>query len=217
VFRRSIGGGWLMVSGPSPSIGGGGIERLLEVVDLSRPLLFLRPGDETDLGIDSWLWDLEALLEIPLNQVNLDEVDDPALIRLWREAGMVITAGEQEGSWQNLLSTRLSLLQSELTLNPDQVLWFAGCAGTSLGEWVYSHTLALISAGVGWLPGAIILQEEDALGEIGPVQAILRNQPRSYALNLLGGATIAIGPEGEIELWGAPNPAIVLGLGWGDM
>ena len=215
VFRRAVGGGWLIVSGPTPSIGDDSVERLLEVVDLSRPILVIRPQDAILLEIDQWVLDLEALLEIPLTYLELDVVDDHELITQCQEAGLVIIAAEDDFPLASLIK-RIASNQSEFALDRNQILWFVGTAGMTLGDWAYNVTTDQTIEGMGWLPGAVILHQMGGLAEMEPVQEILRNHHRSYALNLLGDATIALGPEGEIELWGSPQPSIVLGHGWGE-
>lgn len=215
VFRRAHSEGWLILSGPIPTIANARIERLLEVINLSRPLLVIHLQGTPSLEIEQWAMDLEALLEIPSTILDLDMVDDHILIERWQEAGLVILVAEDELVAAQSPLKRIADNPSELVLDHDQIVWFVGNAGTSLGEWTYNSSMDQILQGMGWLPGAIILNQPGGVVELEPVQEILRSQSRSYALNLIGGATIAIGPFGEIDLWGSPTPSIVLGLGWG--
>ena len=217
VFRRALSDGWLIISGPLPSIGDDSVERLLEIVNLSRPLLVIRAQGTPSLEIEQWVLDLEALFEIPLNFLDLDVVDDQILMTRWQEAGFVIVVAGDDYLALDSLIQRIAANQSELTLDRDQILWFVGPAGVIIGEWAYNASMNQTLQGMGWLPGAIILNQPDGVVEIAPVQEILRNQSRSYALNLIGGATIALAPDGEVDLWGSPTPSIVLGKGWGEL
>ena len=127
-----------------------------------------------------------------------------------------VVAGDDYLALDSLVQ-RIAANQSELTLDRDQILWFVGAAGVILGEWAYNALMNQTLQGMGWLPGALILNHPGGVVEIAPVQEILRNQSRSYALNLIGGATIALAPDGEVDLWGSPTPSIVLGKGWGEL
>jgi hypothetical protein len=66
-----------------------------------------------------------------------------------------------------------------------------------------------------WISNAIIvLDPEDARN-----QAVLDwvgQEERRLILNLEPGSILALGPEGEVERWGAAPPEIILGRGWAD-
>jgi hypothetical protein len=216
VFRRSFGSGWLILSGAFPTIEERGIERLLEITDRNRPVLILKSGVEETLEIDQWQEDLCALLEVQHTQLDLGSLDHIEIEPHLHKAGMLIVYGGDESEWHNFLGDTIMpiLDEDEGCLTP--VMWFVGSATLPLGEWIYRTSLDKGEAALNWLPGCLILQDVGDLGTIEPVQSILRNQIRSYALNLVGSATIAIGPTGEIDLWGSPPPSIILGQGWGD-
>jgi hypothetical protein len=211
VFRRSFGSGWLILSGALPTIEERGIERLLEITDSSRPVLIMKSGTEETLEIDQWIEDLCALLEVQRTQLDLGSSGNIDLESHLNKAGMLIAFGGDESGWFNFLGDTITPLLDEYESRLPPVMWFVGSATLPLGEWIYTKGEAALS----WLPGCLILQEMGDLGAIEPVQSILRNQMRSYALNLVGAATIAIGPTGEIDLWGSPPASIVLGQGWG--
>jgi hypothetical protein len=215
VFRRTNQRGWLIISGPTPAIDDRGVERLLEVLDLSRPMLILRSGESLTLEIEGWLEDLGALLEVDQRLLEPQAAKDLALLAELQEAGLIIAAGVEQGSQQDLFLRRVAPALDQHSWRSEQILYFVGTPGKIIGEWMITPELDRVVDGMGWLPGGMILQEDIDLAELEPVQGILLNQSRSYALNLLGGATIALGPTGEIDLWGSPSPAILLGQGWG--
>jgi hypothetical protein len=216
VFRRSFGGGWWILSGSSPTVEDRGIERLLEITDRSRPVLILKPGDEEIQEIDQWVEDMVAILEIEHTQLDLESLQNIDLEPHLREAGMLIGYGGNEAQWLYFLRDTITPLLDEALASLPDVLWFVGSATQPLGEWIYSTLDDAGGAALSWLPGCLILQERGDLSVIEPVQSILRTQIRSYALNLVGPATIALGPTGEIDLWGLPPPSIILGQGWGE-
>jgi hypothetical protein len=216
VFRRTFQGGWLIISGPAPAIDDRGMERLLEIIDLSRPMLVLRAGGSLSIEIEGWVEDLGALLEVDQQFLEPQTAEDPTLQYGLQEAGLIVAGGVEEASQRDLYLRWIAPALDQHNWRSDQILYFVGVPGTIIGEWRITPQLDRAVEGIGWLPGGMILQEGISLAELEPVQDILRNQPRSYVLNLLGGATIALGPAGEIDLWGSPSPAIILGRGWGE-
>jgi len=68
--------------------------------------------------------------------------------------------------------------------------------------------------GLGWLPGAIVLLGETDPMECAEVRDGLGGPGKKYALGLPPGAILAIGPEGEAEVWGDVRPTLALGRGW---
>jgi hypothetical protein len=216
VFRRSFGGGWLIISGPSPTLEERGIVRLLEIIDLSQSVLLLIPGGSLTVGVEQWVDDLQELLEVQFAQLDPEAVSALDLLAQLIEAGLILAVSGDEDLWFSLLKNKLEPILKEERIIPSQVMWFVGPASRSLGEWMYDAKRDLVGQGLAWLPGCLILQETSDLRDLKPVQSILLNQLRSYALNLVDGATIGIGPTGEVDLWGSPTPSITLGQGWGE-
>ena len=216
VFQRAVFNGWLILSGSSPAIDERGLVRLLEIVDSHRPVFLFNSSGETPLEITHWIEDLAALLEVELQQFDLESLDNLEGGKRVKEAGILVLAGNRASKfledWRAVLGFFLADGQDSIPA----VLWFVGPASSSLGQWMYSSSLEECSEALNWLPGSLILQEERGLADLEPVQRLLRQQLRSYALNLVGSATIAIGPAGEIDLWGSPTPSITLGQGWGE-
>jgi hypothetical protein len=90
-----------------------------------------------------------------------------------------------------------------------------GSAAASLGTWYLSATNA-VEAGVGWVAGAIILTEVAEPSEHDTVRSWLEEEPKGYALALAEHTLVALGPDGDIEVWGDAEPVIVLGPGWSE-
>ncbi len=214
VFRRSGFEGWLILSGPTPALGDRGIERLLEVVDLSAPIIHLQIGDSPSLEIDQWVMDLEALFEVDLIRIDPRIATGDEVQGYWDQSGMAIMTGRDAQAWYNFWESEMGKDIQSRSGSAEKVLYLVGEPGTVLGEWIYDGRSEAVEPGVGWLPGALILDEIGELGGIEPIQRVLLQHHQSYALNLVGGATIALGPDGEVELWGSPSPSIILGKGW---
>lgn len=216
VFRRSIRPGWLVISGPIPTIEDRGIARLYDVIDRSRPAVLLKPDIELQFDQETWIDDLASLLELEFTSVDPEGLSDLELLSYLRQTGLLLAIGGEESTWSDLLETKIRPLLDEEEVNPDLVQWYVGAASRVLGRWRYDAELEETAFGLDWLPGCLILQEKHEASALKAVQAVLLGEERSYALNLGNGSSLALGPQGEVDLWGTPPPAILLGKGWGE-
>lgn len=213
VFRRSIGHGWLLLSGPSPAIEERALERLLEIVNPGQQGLLVGSGEHPP-GVVGWSEDLSALLEIEITPVDLTNKQPTEIEEHMQEFEVLIFASDDINQWTDLFSQRILPVLNEVSDKRGWVCWFVGAAALPMGEWIFDSQQKECRVGTHWLPGCLVLDHEGNLEDLAPVQDILRNQPLSYALNLVDGATLALGPAGEVDLWGTPPPSIILGSSW---
>lgn len=216
VFRREFAGEWLILSGPAPALGKQALERLLELVEPGSGILLVSPGGKIPEGLEGWIDDLGGLLDLDVTTAPMDS-SAKDLAPLARRAGLLIAAGvEARPDLEQLLDgyeAWVDLVQDF----PGLILWLMGSTGLMAGEWCFNHAEEVCMPGSGWLPGCVLLGESDDHSQLEPIQTLLRNRRMSYALKLVGSATLALGPGGEIDLWGEPAPTIVLGSGWSDV
>ena len=205
VFRRSIAGGWLIISGPRPVLDERAIERLLQVIDPTTGASVMVPGAVVPSDVASWLEDLETLLEIKFSQVDPEKHSIEELKTLAQGAGLVVLIGEPAAGWKDLLRSSLFPIEG--------VLLLVGSPAVPLGEWTYNLQTQNLEDGLGWMPGCLMIPETE---DSAIAHDVLQHEPKSYALDLGESATLAMGPAGEIDLWGSPAPSIVLGHGWGE-
>jgi len=104
---------------------------------------------------------------------------------------------EETGSGEVLLST----------LAAGAVVLAEGRSAEAIGEVVAAEVPA---AGSGWLRNAII-QSHFAPGT---ACGVLVKRPTMYRLGLGEHAALALGPQGEVEVWGEPAPTVTLGAAW---
>ncbi|MGH2606033.1 MAG: hypothetical protein ACRDG5_05535, partial [Anaerolineales bacterium] len=86
----------------------------------------------------------------------------------------------------------------------------SGC----FGSWTLPGPAHDISPGLAWLPGAIVLAGEADPAGREEVRRLLRDRDHSYAIGLPSAAILALGPQGEVEVWGGAAPRVALGKGW---
>lgn len=189
---------------------------MLEITDLARPILILKSSEKETPETDQWVDDLGAILEVQRTQIDLESIGHTDLEPHLHKAGMLIIYGGYEAQWLKFIGESITPLLDEAADSLPAVMWFVGSATLPLGEWIYSSLFDEGGEALCWLPGCLVLQEMGDLGVLEPVQRTLRTHVHSYALNLVNSATIALGPTGEIDLWGSPSPSIILGQGWGE-
>jgi hypothetical protein len=207
-------GGWTVLAERLPAFGGQHrdlAERLLEHLDLSRPPVCVFGPQVVPADTRRFLEDLEAWLDVPAQVVGIGEARSSG----GTDLGLVVLAGGPLGAWLEDLG------QSELDEIPDRlgegsVILAVGPAAAALGTWALVPGSPGLSSGRGWLRGAVIVPGSNAPSDFEPVRELLGKMSKTCALGLPEGAMLAVGPSGEIEVWGELRPTLVLGRGWAE-
>jgi hypothetical protein len=212
LFRPEGGAGWIVLGSVLPEIGGsfrGLGERLLSRIDLARPPICVTSSEADRAKVEGFVEELEGWLGsevirlVPAGVAALD----------WREAGLVVLVGGPPAAWVSALSGAGPQPRGPDGADDATLVYAVGEAAEALGSWIVppgGETLR----GVGWLPGAVVLAGRPQPSAVSGVPELLVRENRSYALGLGEGAILALGPAGEIEVWGAARPTITLGRGW---
>ena len=212
VFRRIRGEGWLVLAGGAPLLGRPYphlAERLLEHTDLSQPCRILVSGAATR-DQDQFLEDVDVLLNSHV-QVGALETIAPAPDL---GSGLLALLGGDSGSWLAALG-RKKLDESLLdTLTDGGVVLAAPQASACFGSWVFSSDSGEAAPGLGWLPGAAVIPGQEDPVDDERVRRLLNDRSKVYALGLPTSAILALGPEGQVEVWGEAPPRVALGKGW---
>jgi hypothetical protein len=213
LFQRPRGEGWLVLADQPPSLGSEYsdlADSLLAHADLSYQPLCIVGDDKNHLGLVDFMTDLQVLLGIDIvverlvDAKNWDGIDP----------GIVILVGGEPQDWVEALGeTHLGILILQ-GLSKGLLLMPIGAAAAALGSWILEESHVSPIHGLNWLVGSIILTWTAEPAEFEVVRSILASPEPLYAIGLAGGRIIALGPGGEVELWGAESPSIVLGSGW---
>jgi hypothetical protein len=184
-------------------------ERLLEHTDLSQPCRILVSGAATR-DQDQFLEDVDVLLNSHV-QVGALETIAPAPDL---GSGLLALLGGDSGSWLAALG-RKKLDESLLdTLTDGGVVLAAPQASACFGSWVFSSDSGEAAPGLGWLPGAAVIPGQEDPVDDERVRRLLNDRSKVYALGLPTSAILALGPEGQVEVWGEAPPRVALGKGW---
>ncbi len=218
VFRRPSYEGWLVLSGLVPSLNSEMpqlAEQLLSRIDLSRLPICLSGDFAIGDDLQSFLEDIEILLDSQVTVMRINELTKNSIHEFLEAANMLVMAGGDVHNWIDMLDPLKSDIELDSLLSEGSLVFTVGPASSALGSWFFAGEEGP-AAGLGWLTGAIILPGVDKPGEIPSVKELLSQHKLSYALGLPRGAVLALGPRGEIEVWGIASPSVALGIAWGE-
>lgn len=213
VFRRDTRAGWLILSSEVPSLGSEYpqlAEHIVQRMNLSRPAASLLLGDDPPLGWSDLLEGVEALFGHPVANLNFDQPIPDEL----SNAGLLVLGGGDRWSWlAELNGTRLEELVLR-ALHEGALIVATGEVAAVVGSWTLPPGQDSETKGLNWLPGAVVLPDEADPASLVPIQELLTRHDRAYALGLNSETVVALGPGGEIEVWGESQPTLLLGSGW---
>ena len=216
VFRCPPSNGWIVISGSVPTFGSESpqlAEKLMEKVDLSRTLVCLLMGEMISHDLHAFIDDVEALIEAPATVIRAQVASELECEELYENAGLILLTGGQTQDWIRTFELPGSCLKVERLLQECGLVFATGSAATALGTWVFIDEEKPIP-GLGWLDGAVVLPNIQDPVEIPGVKELISQHEHLYALGFPQGAILALGPKGEVEVWGGTPPIIALGRGW---
>ena len=157
-----------------------------------------------------FMTDLGILFENQPSFVSTDKNPAGAV----EQAGLVVLAGGTNLLWLEALD-RTALEESLLQQLEDGGMVLAlGAPAAALGSWMFPAEGEEPVIGLGWMPGGIVLPGIGDPSTLPEIRKLLASQARSYALGLLPDTALAVGPEGEVEVWSSQAPTLMLGKGW---
>ncbi len=207
--------GWLVLASQVPRLGGETpelAERLVERMDLSRPPVCLAMEEKQAEGLDLLLEEFETLLGVRPAVLSA-ELEPPAELAL---VGLILLTGGTSPAWIEALDNTLLGEVVLQALQQGGVVFAIGPAAGAMGSWSLLEGADQLLPGLSWVGGAVVLPGEEEPADSNPVRELLRENPKAYALGLAPHTLLALGPAGEIEVWGDAQPKIILGQGWSE-
>ena len=214
VFRRAPGEGWLVLAGDIPELGGETadlMERLLEKLDLSRPMAAVAASDCDSAEVNELLETLEEWLGAEAGYLELDTDLETAG---WEDSGLLILVGDDPEIWIDALRGEAGERLQSALLHGTLILAVGG-AGRAFGTQVVSivRPEAVVPA-LNWIPETMIVTDS-AEASSETVRSWLQSHEPRLVLLLEPSSILALGPEHRVERWGQAPPEIILGSGWG--
>ncbi len=177
-------------------------ELLLAHAAPSRPALWLETEAEA-IEPSEFLNGVEEEVEALVRVVH---ISDPQ----WERAGLLMVS---EGAKTERLAAADASSRLLACLRSGGALAAFGGSAAAFGEVFVTETGGL-TPGLGWLPASILLPEPAPAADDATLRAWLRSPEKRIALRLPRSSVLALGPEGEVEVWGGAQPALTLGPAW---
>jgi hypothetical protein len=207
LFRRPTGAGWLILSGGPASEEH--IQRALALVEHAGIVAAVAPQPQflpgADAALEAWAdasgWEARAV-DCESSDTLEDTLTEAALV-------LLPDLADPETYSRNLGQTDANdfLLAA---LEAGVVIFAEGAAAESLGDQFAAADGKHNAPGLGWIQAAVI---QTHFAEIlNP--ASIPNRKDLFRIGLPRGASIALGPGDERELWGEDKPTITFREWW---
>ncbi len=203
-FVRPEGGGWLILCGGTAD--DATLARAAALVEEPGPLVVLTPADSDREAAESRLIECSTVCGIPGEILTMggsapidERLSEASIVVLpdMVDAQDLVAALEDSGSGEVLVAT----------LAEGAVIVAEGRSAEALGDAVEADAPI---AGCGWLRRAVI----QARFVEGTACRVLGKRPMLFRLGLGEHAAVALGPQGDVEVWGEPSPTVTLGAAW---
>jgi hypothetical protein len=215
VFRRIPGEGWLVLAGSNPELGGETadlMERLLERLDLARPVAAIAAPDCDPDELNELLESLEEWLGVEAGYLELDtDLETEG----WEESGLLVLEGDDPELWVEALQDEHRQRLRRALEQGGLILAIGGVAAAFGSQCLSSVRPDSLVPALEWISeSVIVLEPEDAHG--AAVGAWIQQAERRLVLRLEPGSILAIGPDDKVARWSAAAPEIMLGKGWAE-
>jgi hypothetical protein len=215
VLRRPGSMGWLVLGYGSFRLSAEDpvVQRILELIDQGRPMLLLEAGSDSHAGTDFPEW-MSELIGQPLVSLTGTAENAAQIREAWLNAGLIYLAGGTQEAWKQLIGEQTFQGYPEEILTDASVMIAGGMSSGVFGTWMLDSPGGELVSGLGWLEGGVIMPGEASPSSEPAVLELLEGMEPAYALGLPADSHLALGPDGEIEVWSEAPPAILLGRGW---
>lgn len=208
VLQWKDGNGWLVLAGGENN---GEIAALaLGRLAADGGIAYLMLGAQFQQKAEHILADMDDLGSPPGYLVDVMTEDDDTIRQKLGEAGMiVITGGESVDQLRNgLLGAAADGIQT--AYENGALVLAQGPGAMVFGNWVILRN-GEHQQGLGWLENSLILPDVTSIAQDPQAKALLAMEPAALAVGIGLDSALALGPNGELEIWGNPEVTIALG------
>jgi len=222
------GEGWLVL------LGGGDWRRgetdqvdaqLLSVANLDRPMIVLTGGglsSEAEAILDHYTrmggpgGEAFALSEFANSASSHGQLDAPEVLTLIREAGIIYLGGEDPFALVTNLHESLALrhiVEGYSTLQ-GLTLIGAGIGAAALGRWIFTPEPPYEQAmGLGFVMNAVVVPHFTTTEDSPILRALPQIGDNLLGLGIPNRTAMALGPQGQLEMWGEGQVTAVVNAG----
>lgn len=164
---------------------------------------------------DALLADMDDLGAPYGYMIDIEHEDDDAIIEQLNEASVIVV--ETGDSLNELASLLPGAAQTGMRQAYERgaVILVEGLAANLFGHIVVTDGGELIE-GMDWVKNALIEPAAHGIEDSRAVQLALNENDEAIAISIAGGSALALGPAGQIELWGEQQVTISLGRAYTD-
>lgn len=202
------GRGWLVLSGGH--IAGSSIRaQALGRIAADGAAAYVSLGSGSNMG-EQALADLDELGAPPGYLVDVISEDDQTIQARLSDASLIMV--EAGSSVADLRSALLGAAADGIRAAYEHgaIILAEGLSAAVFGAWVYLPT-GRISSGLDWVHNALILPGVTAMTDSRAGREALAAQPGAVAVGIGAGSALALGPDGQVEVWGERQVTITLG------
>jgi len=203
--------GWLVLSGDAS--GSEGVRaRALTIAAGDGPVAILPCGGDNEAAGHT-LEEFEDLGDRPVYLVDALTEDDDSLRASLSNAGMIVVTCARDPI---LAHDALSGATSEGAFSAWEagaLVLLEGPAAMCGGAWVMTDDREFRDA-LAWLPGTLVLPGTVDAAASEAARQLLDREQQGVALGIGENAALALGPSGELEIWGRQEVSIALGAAW---
>jgi hypothetical protein len=210
ILNRPPGSGWLVISGGS--LPDAQMLRVLELTDRAGTIIALAPRSEALAQTEEWLSTWLDLSGRPGNPVDCEtgtrleeEIAEASLILIpdLFPPQVVAQGIGQSDAVEYLLGA----------IDEGALILAEGAAAEALGEVVEGRDASGetdLTSGLNWIPSTLIQ------AHFTPSRSpdLLLKRPQLVRVGLPDGTAMALGPEGDREIWGETPPILTFGSRW---
>ncbi len=211
VLQWLDGRGWLVLSGGH--VAGSQVRaQALGRVAADGGVAYISLGSGSNLG-EKALADLDDLGAPPGYLVDVISEDDQTIQARLSDACMIVI--EAGSSLDEMRSALLGAAADgiQVAYEHGAIILVEGLSASVFGAWVYLQT-GKITTGLDWLHNALIVPGVTAIADSQAGREVLAAQPGAIAIGIGSGSALALGPDGEVEIWGERQVTITLGRGF---
>ena len=141
--------------------------------------------------------------------VDSSAEDDRTVVRELAEAGMVVIESGPSPAEARALLLGAAAEGIQASYKNGGVILAEGFSAMAFGAWVVQADGSLVP-GLEWVDGALVGPGVASAAEWA--RAVLLAQPAAFAIGIGRGSALALGPDGQVQAWGAGQITIALGL-----
>jgi hypothetical protein len=163
---------------------------------------------------DSLLEDLEDLGAPSGYVVDLVTEDDATIEMRLGDAGLIVVESGRDMATVQASLTPAVARGCRQAYEQGAVVLIEGFSAIYFGQLALMEKGILVE-GLGWLKQSLIVPTANNLSQL--IKPLLDPRPQYFGVGIGVNSALALGPDGQVEMWGEQRIAVVLGKDYGNL